>query len=72
MLRYRRTRAEHRQCVDEAKHLHFQGFVLHGPDHHAIVPPATVENAGPLMAGALQNKPADFEGRRLDSRNVAR
>ncbi len=43
--RDRFARGEHRQHVDEAKHLHLDALVGHGPGHDPVVPPAALEHA---------------------------
>ncbi len=70
MAGQRRARVEHRQHVEQAEHLHFDGFVAHGPSHDAIVPPAPLEDAGTLIAQMIEEVATDLFGRRFDPSQV--
>ena len=58
--------AEHRQHVDEAKHLHFHRFIAHGPFHEPLVPPAALQKREPPRVEIRKQPAADFLRRALD------
>jgi hypothetical protein len=57
---YRVVVAQHRQHVDEAEHLDFDGFVVHRPVHQAIFPPTTMEDGRRAMIQPSKQVFADF------------
>ena len=56
---HRLGRAEHRQHVDEAEHLHLDLLVLHRPGHDPVVPPAALPELRPALGQEVEELAAD-------------
>ncbi len=66
----RLRRGEHRQHVDEAEQLHFDRFVVHGPRHDPIVPPAAIERVGAAAIQMIEQIAPDFLRAALDGLQI--
>src|SRR5690606_37953552 len=74
MLGDRLPRAEHRQHIHEAEHLHLDRLVLHCPGEDAVIPPPPLENRGGAAFEMIPEIAADllrrsFHTSRIDGRD---
>ncbi len=72
MPRHASAFAQHRQHIDEAKHLHLDGFVAHGPFHEPFVPPAALQKRRPPRVEMAEQPAADFLSRPFDAGQIGR
>ena len=52
--------AEHREDIDEAEEFDLEPFILHGPGHESIIPPAPLPRPVPFLPELSEKLAADL------------